>query len=241
MDYLAVAVADEGVQLRNAGIHTPIIVMNPEQSSFQLLIDYQLEPNIYSIELLQKFIKTISQFGLKNFSIHLKIDTGMNRLGLKSVSEIQEIVQLISASSQVKIKSVFSHLAGSDDPVFDNFTKEQFSRFEHLVSIIENSFSYKIDRHILNSAGIERFTEKQFEMVRLGIGLYGVSVIGLPLQPIGALKSTVSQVKKVEPDETSGTAEKEKFLKNSEIAVIPFGYADGLDRKLGNGVGQIFD
>ena len=240
VDYLAVAVADEGVQLRNAGIHTPIIVMNPEQNSFQLLIDYQLEPNIYSIELLQKFLKISSQFGIKDFPIHLKIDTGMNRLGLKSDNEIREAINLISTNTQINIKSVFSHLAGSDDPALDGFTNEQFQRFEYCYSIIESAFPYKIDRHILNSAGIERFSEKQFEMVRLGIGLYGVSVTGLPLQPIGTLKSTISQVKKVKPDETVGYSRKGKVLKESEIGLIPLGYADGLDRKLSNGVGQIF-
>ncbi len=239
VDYLAVAVADEGVQLRNAGIHTPIIVMNPEQSSFPLLIDYQLEPNIYSIELLQQFLKAITQFGVKDFPVHLKIDSGMNRLGLKSDNEIQEIISMISAGNLVAIKSVFSHLAGSDDPVFDNFTNEQFQRFEHCYSLIKNAFSYQIDRHILNSAGIERFPEKQFDMVRLGIGLYGVSVTGLPLQTIGTLKTSVSQVKKVKSNETVGYSRKGKVLKESEIAVIPLGYADGLDRKLGNGNGQV--
>lgn len=239
VDYLAVAVADEGVQLRISGIDTPIIVMNPEQSSFQYLIDYQLEPNIYSIELLRQFIKTTTQFGIKDFPVHLKIDTGMNRLGLKSDEEIQKVISEISASAQIKIKSVFSHLAASDDPALDNFTREQFQHFEKCYSLIENAFPYKIDRHILNSAGIERFPEKQFEMVRLGIGLYGISVTGLPLQTIGKLKSTISQIKKVMPDETVGYSRKGKVNKESEIAVIPLGYADGLDRKLGNGNGQV--
>ncbi|MBN2637272.1 MAG: alanine racemase, partial [Prolixibacteraceae bacterium] len=240
VDYLAVAVADEGVQLRNAGIYTPIIVMNPEQSSFQLLIDYLLEPNIYSVELLQKFLKNASQAGLKDFPVHLKIDTGMNRLGLKSDDELMAVIQLILSNSHIKIKSVFSHLAGSDDPTLDNFTKKQFQRFEYCCSILAKSFSYKIDRHILNSSGIERFPEKQFEMVRLGIGLYGVSVTDLTLRTIGTLKSTVSQVKKIKPNETVGYSRKGEVLNESEIAVIPLGYADGLDRKLSNGVGQIF-
>ena len=164
----------------------------------------------------------------------------MNRLGLKSDNEIREAINLISTNTQINIKSVFSHLAGSDDPALDGFTNEQFQRFEYCYSIIESAFPYKIDRHILNSAGIERFSEKQFEMVRLGIGLYGVSVTGLALQPIGTLKSTISQVKKVKPDETVGYSRKGKVLKESEIGVIPLGYADGLDRKLSNGVGQIF-
>ena len=239
VDYLAVAVADEGVQLRNAGIHAPIIVMNPEQNSFQHLIDYHLEPNIYSVELLQQFLKKAVQFGIKDFPIHLKTDTGMNRLGLKSDAEIQEVISMVTDSTLVKIKSIFSHLAASDDPAFDDFTHEQFQRFEHCCTRIENAFPYRIDRHILNSAGIERFPEKQFDMVRLGIGLYGVSTTGLSLQTIGTLKSTVSQVKKVQPKETVGYSRKGKVLKESDIAVIPLGYADGLDRKLGNGKGQV--
>ncbi len=240
VDYLAVAVADEGVQLRNAGIQTPIIVMNPEQHSFQNIIDYQLEPNIYSLELLKNFLKTVSQNGVQEFPIHLKIDTGMNRLGLKSEAEIKKTVATILSSNWLKIKSVFSHLAASDDLGLDNFTQSQFEIFEEKSQIIFSSFSYKIDRHILNSAGIERFPEKQFEMVRLGIGLYGVSHTGLPLQNIGTLKSTISQVKKVQPNETIGYNRKGKIKRESEIAIVPLGYADGLDRKLGNEKGSAF-
>lgn len=240
VDYLAVAVTDEGVLLRNAGISTPIIVMNPEQTSFQQIIDYQLEPNIYSIELLGNFVKTLSQNGLNEFPVHLKIDTGMNRLGFKTNEEIARIIHLIHDSGCVKVKSVFSHLAASDDSSFDVFTNEQFSRFEEVAALISESFSYKIDRHILNSAGIERFPEKQFEMVRLGIGLYGISNTGLPLQNIGTLRSTVSQVKKVKSTETVGYSRKGTILQESEIAVVPLGYADGLDRKLGNRNGSAF-
>ena len=240
VDYLAVAVADEGVQLRDAGIHTPIIVMNPEQNSFQHLIDYQLEPNIYSIELLQKFLKTAMQSGKKDIPIHLKIDTGMNRLGIKSEEELHTVVSEIKSNPQVIIKSVFSHLAVSDDPSFDSFTNEQFHLFEKYYSIIENAFTYKIDRHILNSAGIERFPEKQFEMVRLGIGLYGVSATNLSLQTLGTLKSTISQVKKIQPGETVGYSRKGKVIRPGKIAIIPLGYADGIDRKLGNGNASVF-
>ncbi|MCF6357310.1 MAG: alanine racemase [Draconibacterium sp.] len=240
VDYLAVAVADEGVQLRNAGIRTPIIVMNPEQDSFQNIIDYSLEPNIYSAGLLKGFLKTVSQNGLHEFSIHLKIDTGMNRLGLKSESEISQVIDIISANNRVKIKSVFSHLAASDEPEFDEFTKNQFNKFEKYFRLFSKSFQYKIDRHILNSAGIERFPEKQFEMVRLGIGLYGVTNTGLPLENIGTLKSTVSQVKTVEPNETVGYSRKGEISVVSKIAIIPLGYADGLDRKLGNKNGCAF-
>ncbi len=238
--YLAVAVTDEGVLLRNAGIQTSIIVMNPEQDSFQQIIDYKLEPNIYSAELLAGFLKTVTQNGLKDFPVHLKIDTGMNRLGFKTDDEIKQAIQSILANGQVKVKSVFSHLAANDDENFDDFTNGQISRFEEVVALISNSFSYKIDRHILNSAGIERFPEKQFEMVRLGIGLYGISGTGLPLQNIGTLHSTVSQVKKVKPGETVGYGRKGEISEESEIAIIPLGYADGLDRKLGNKNGSVF-
>jgi alanine racemase len=238
--YLAVAVTDEGVLLRNAGIQTPVIVMNPEQNSFQQIIDYRLEPNIYSIELLESYMKTVSQNGLQDFPVHLKIDTGMNRLGFKTDAEIKKAIQLIKESKLVLVKSVFSHLAASDDASFDAFTLEQIARFEEVSKLISESFPYKIDRHILNSAGIERFPEKQFEMVRLGIGLYGISNTGLPLQNIGTLRSTVSQVKKVQSTETVGYSRKGKISEESEIAIVPLGYADGLDRKLGNKNGSAF-
>ncbi|NOR76821.1 MAG: bifunctional UDP-N-acetylmuramoyl-tripeptide:D-alanyl-D-alanine ligase/alanine racemase [Draconibacterium sp.] len=240
VDYLAVAVADEGVQLRNAGILTPIIVMNPEQDSFQNIIDNRLEPNIYSVELLKCFKKIVSQNGLQEFPVHLKIDTGMNRLGLKSESEIDEVIQLIISNNWIKIKSIFSHLVASDDPKYDNFTQSQFEVFEKQVELFAQSFPYKIERHILNSAGIERFPHKQFDMVRLGIGLYGVTNTGLPLENIGTLKSTVSQVKTVNLNETVGYSRKGEVSVISKIAIVPLGYADGLDRKLGNKNGSAF-
>jgi alanine racemase len=185
-------------------------------------------------------MKTVEQNGLNEFPVHLKIDTGMNRLGFKSDTEIKMAIQLILESSHIKIQSVFSHLAASDDSSFDNFTFEQIARFEEVAKLISELFPYKIDRHILNSAGIERFPDKQFEMVRLGIGLYGISNTGLPLQNIGTLRSTVSQVKKVKSTETVGYSRKGKISEESEIAIVPMGYADGLDRKLGNKNGSAF-
>lgn len=240
VDYLAVAVTDEGVELRKAGIETPIMVMNPEEHSFQNIIDYQLEPNIYSRQLLMAFEKTVTQNAIQNFPVHLKIDTGMNRLGFKSEEEIEDVINTISGGNSFKIKSVFSHLAASDETNFDSFTKAQFALFEKLSKKITDAFPYKIDRHILNSAGIERFPEKQMEMVRLGIGLYGVSATGLPLENISTFKSTVSQVKKVKPGETIGYGRKGEVEKISEIAIVPVGYADGLDRKLSNRKGEAF-
>jgi alanine racemase len=189
---------------------------------------------------LESFAKTVAQNGLNEFPVHLKIDSGMNRLGFKTDDELKEAIQIIKGNTHIKIKSVFSHLAASDDSSFDNFTLEQIEWFEKVSNLISETFPYKIDRHILNSAGIERFPEKQFEMVRLGIGLYGISATGLPLQNIGTLRSTVSQVKKVQSTETIGYSRKGKITNESEIAIVPLGYADGLDRKLGNKNGSAF-
>jgi len=240
VDYLAVAVADEGVQLRDAGITVPIIVMNPEQDSFQNIIQYNLEPNIYSIDLLNNFADSVSLQGLINYPVHLKIDTGMNRLGFKTENELNTVISFLQLNRSLKIQSVFSHLAGSDEEALDIFTREQFKSFEKAADLIRNNFSYPIDRHILNSAGIERFPEKQYDMVRLGIGLYGVSITGLPLENIGTLKSTVSQIKTVKETESIGYNRKGRVNRESRIAVVPIGYADGLDRKLGNKNGSAY-
>lgn len=240
VDYLAVAVADEGVQLRNAGINLPIIVMNPERDSFQNMLFYRLEPNLYSTELVREFAAGISDAGIRDFPVHLKIDTGMNRLGLKSEEEIKTCIELFQNTNKLKLQSVFSHLAGSDEAALDEFTQEQFSKFEQTTQFIAKMLPYSFDRHILNSAGIERFPEKQFEMVRLGIGLYGVSQTGLPLENIGTLKSTVSQVKEISSTESVGYNRKGKVDRKSKIAIVPIGYADGIDRKLGNRNGNAF-
>lgn len=239
-DYLAVAVADEGVELRRAGIRTPIIVMNPEEQSFRHIIDHQLEPNIYSEELLKTFDRAVSHHARQQYPIHLKLDTGMNRLGFKTEEEINRLLDFLRTNDRLKVLSVFSHLAASDEPALDEFTRQQFSRFEKLSEQIISAFNHPIDRHILNSAGIERFPEQQMEMVRLGIGLYGISTTGLHLQPISTFRSTVSQVKIAEAGETAGYGRKGKISKKTQIAIVPAGYADGLDRKLGNGAGQAF-
>ncbi|WP_347840052.1 bifunctional UDP-N-acetylmuramoyl-tripeptide:D-alanyl-D-alanine ligase/alanine racemase [uncultured Draconibacterium sp.] len=239
VDYLAVAVADEGVHLRNAGITTPIVVMNPEQDSFQNMIDFNLEPNIYSLSLFKQFSKAVATFGKTGFPIHIKIDTGMNRLGLKNDKEITQLISLIK-NSPVTIKSVFSHLAASDEAALDDFTKQQIERFHSAAGLFTSAFDYKIDLHILNSAGIERFSHSQMDMVRLGIGLYGISQTGRPLKNIGTLKSTVSQIKTVGKNETIGYNRKGTLASAGKIAIVPLGYADGINRKLGNGNGHAF-
>jgi len=221
VDYLSVAVADEGVELREAGIQTPIIVMNPEEHSFQNMIDYQLEPNIYSMPLLKKFNKNIAENGLNKYPVHLKIDTGMNRLGFKSDKEIEKVLSVVSSDNKLKVRSVFSHLAASDDKELDTFTHQQIKRFNNVSERIINGLPYEIDRHILNSSGIERFPYYQYDMVRLGIGLYGISVTGLPLQNISTFKSTVSQVKKVSAGESVGYGGKTIMEHEGKIAVVP--------------------
>lgn len=240
VDYLAVAVADEGIELRNAGIRIPIIVMNPEEQSFNNMIEFQLEPNIYNIELLKQFEKTVILSARNNFPIHIKLDTGMNRLGFKTEEEVDELISHLYQNNNFRIQSVFSHLAASDDSAFDTFTGTQIGKYDGWSLKIASAFDYKIDRHLLNSAGLERFTEWQMDMVRLGIGLYGISVTGLPLQNISTFKSIVSQVKKAYPEESAGYSRKELIDKETEIAIIPVGYADGLDRKLGNRNGSAY-
>lgn len=238
VDYLAVAVADEGIELRQAGIYIPIIVMNPEEQSFQNMIDYQLEPNIYNLSLLQKFERAVIQNARTQIPIHIKLDTGMNRLGLKSEKEVDTLADYLTENNNLTVKSVFSHLVGSDDHSFDAFTKEQIDKFKKLSDHLISHIGYSIDCHILNSAGIERFPEYQMNMVRLGIGLYGVSATALPLKHISTFRSVVSQVKTAMPGETVGYSRKGTINRETQVAIIPVGYADGLDRKLGNRNGE---
>jgi Alr-MurF fusion protein len=239
VDYLAVAVTDEGKELRNTGIKVPVIVMNPESHSFQQMVDYQLEPNLYSLSLAEGFARTVDLNGINQYPVHVKVDTGMNRLGIKGEAEIERMIDFFHSHPYMKLRSIFSHLAASDDPVMDDFTLEQMMRFDEISSRIIKTLDYPVMRHILNSAGIERFPQYQFEMVRLGIGLYGISATTLPLKPIGRLISTISQIKDVHPDETIGYNRSGKVQQISRIAVIPVGYADGLDRRLGNLTGNV--
>lgn len=240
IDYLAVAIADEGIELRNAGIELPIVVMNPELHSFDSMIENRLEPNIYRFSLLQSFDEALRKSAVTNFPIHIKIDTGMKRLGFESVEDIARLISFVGSRNTLYLRSVFTHLAVSEDACNDDFTRQQFDLFERLGSLIAKSFDYRILFHVLNSAGIERFPEMQKEMVRLGIGLYGATPsTSLPLKQVASLKSTISQIKQVYPGETVGYGRKFRAEKLTRIAVIPIGYADGYSRKLGNGVGKV--
>jgi len=240
VDYLGVAFADEGVTLREAGISLPIIVMNPEEDSFSMMIDYELEPEIYSQQVLEQFEKMVSASGNEDYPVHVKLDTGMNRLGFKEL-EVPGLINRLLKTSHLKVHSVFSHLAASDEPEQDGFTREQIDLFDRLSSQITKSLGYPVIRHILNSAGIERFPGAQFDMVRLGIGLYGISAVDQPkLQNISTFKSTVTQVKQVKAGGTIGYGRTARAKEDMTIAVIPVGYADGFNRALSNGVGRLF-
>jgi alanine racemase len=240
VDYLGVAFADEGVALREAGIKIPIIVMNPVQNSFDLMIEHHLEPEVYNFLVLHKFAMALKDAGKKNYPVHLKLDTGMHRLGFVE-EEVNQLINELKATKFIKVKSIFSHLAASDENIHDLFTKEQIQLFDQLSKKIMKALKYPVIRHIANSAGIERFPEAQFDMVRLGIGLYGISATNQgQLANVSTLKSTVIQTKQVKKDETIGYSRKAKALDDMSIAIIPVGYADGLNRKLGNGRGKLF-
>ena len=237
VNYLAVAVADEGSELRKAGITSSIIIMNPEQTAFKTLFDYKLEPEVYSFHLLEELIKAAEREGITNFPIHIKIDTGMHRLGF-APAEIPRLVERLHKQTSVIPRSVFSHLVGSDTERLDTFTRRQIEVFEAAAAQLQEGFSFKIIRHICNTAGIQRYPGAQFEMVRLGIGLYGVDPFtNEMLHNISTLRSTILQIHDVPKEETVGYGRKGILERDSRIAAVPIGYADGLNRHLGNGRG----
>ena len=235
VDYLAVAVADEGSDLRKAGITSSIIIMNPELTAFKTLFDYKLEPEVYSFNLLNELIKAAEKEGVTNFPVHIKIDTGMHRLGF-APSDIPELIARLKRQSSVIPRSVFSHLVGSDSTQFDDFTRMQIETFERVSNELQSAFSHKILRHICNTAGIGRYPEAQLDMVRLGLGLYGVDPFSNSiLSNVSTLKTTILQIRDVPKEDSVGYSRKGLLSRDSRIAAIPIGYADGLNRRLGNG------
>ena len=235
VDYLAVAVADEGVTLRKAGITQNIIVMNPEMSSFKTLFDYDLEPEVYSFRLMDALIQAARKEGITGWPVHLKLDTGMHRLGFDPRHDIDKLIDRLKHQTAIIPRSVFSHFVGSDNDDFDNFSAQQFELFDEGSKKIQAAFSHKILRHMDNSAGIEHFPERQMDMCRLGLGLYGVDprTNGI-LSTVSTLKTTILQLRNVPKEETVGYSRNGKLERDSVIAAIPIGYADGLNRKLGN-------
>lgn len=241
VDYLGVAFADEGIELRKAGIATPIMVLNPENSSFRAMIAYNLEPEVYSISGLQAFLKIAQEQNISNYPIHIKLDTGMHRLGFEAHS-ISELCSLLKNNNFVKVKSVFSHLAASDDLQFDDFTQLQFQRFDAMFEEIEKIVASKPIRHILNTSGIFNYADKQMEMVRLGIGLYGIGNSEQELQSlenVSTLKTIISQIRAVLPEESIGYSRRFRVTENIKVATIPVGYADGIRRAWGNEKGFV--
>ncbi len=239
VDYLAVAFTQEGISLRKAGITLPVLIMNPDENSAGLMIDNMLEPQIYNFNSLRLFMAELEKRGLSNYPVHLKIDTGMHRLGFMS-NEITELINILRQQSLVHVKSVFSHLAASDEPEHDSFTKQQIGLFAAICDKLKSELDIQFLRHILNSGGIERFPDAQFDMVRLGIGLYGVSgQYSGHLMTVATLKSSVSQIKNIAAGETVGYSRMGKTVRDSTIAIVPVGYADGLNRKLSNGKGKM--
>ena len=235
VNYLGVANIYEGIELRKAGIELPIMVMKPEIDSFDLVVKHNLTPAIFSIHALKILIESLEES--IPFSISLKIDTGMHRLGFDE-TELSELLGILKEHSFLKVESVFSHLAASDENIHDDFTKDQIQQFEKITAIISSEFDYHIDRHLLNSMGIIRFNWAQYDMVRLGIGLYGVAseeASQQHLKSASTLTSKIAQIKHVQKGETIGYSRKGHATSDLTIATIPVGYADGLSRKLGNG------
>ena len=242
VDYLTVAFADEGVELRRAGINLPIMVMSPEVNSYDNIIKYHLEPEVFSFRNLAFIEKAMHNMALPEahpINVHIKLDTGMHRLGFSN-EELPELIRRIKANPMLHVKSVFSHLATADNPAEDDFTLSQIKRFEEGSRKIVEAFPHKVLRHILNTAGISRFPQYQFDMVRLGIGLYGVPTCAADcgnLQPVVALKTTINQIKQVPAGDSIGYNRHGRAEHDLRIGIVPIGYADGLSRLLGNGNG----
>lgn len=238
-DYLAVAYPIEGIELRQAGIKSPIMVLTAGTDSFEQIINYGLEPGIPNMYSLRILCEVLQKRGMSDFPIHIKLDTGMHRLGFMT-EELQELIDFLQTCKAVKVKSVYSHLAAADDPCCDDFTLGQVQLFRENADKLTEAIGYKPLYHILNSAGIERFPQYQFDMVRLGIGIYGVSAIpGNHLSPVASFKCKILQIKTLQQsDGTIGYGRHGKIApEGTVIATIPVGYADGVDRHLSCGKG----
>lgn len=243
VDYYAVAYTDEGIELRNVGIQKPIMVLNPEVDAFRKLIDYKLEPEIYSLAILKKIIDELGNESEKpEINIHLKLETGMHRLGVTE-TELPEVIELLKSNDWIHVHYLMTHLAASDDILLDTFTEEQFVRFQSLALQVESALGYKIKKHVLNTGGIIRHASHQLDMVRLGIGLFGFDSTGIlqsQLQNAISLISRIAQIKIVSAGDTVGYSRKGQTSRDTRIGVINVGYADGYFRDFGNGVAQVY-
>ncbi len=238
VDYLAVAVADEGVVLRNSGITCNIMIMNPEMTAFKTMFDYDLEPEVYNFRLMDALIKAAEKEGITNWPVHIKLDTGMHRLGFDPEHDMDELITRLKRQNAIIPRSVFSHFAGADNDDFDSYSDRQFALFTEAADKLQAAFSHKILRHIDNSAGITHFPERQLDMCRLGLGLYGIDPRDNHiLNTVSTLKTTILQIRNVAVTETVGYSRRGVLERDSRIAAIPIGYADGLNRHLGRGRG----
>jgi Alr-MurF fusion protein len=241
VDYLAVAYADEGVELRKAGIALPIMVMNAEESTFDILVQHNLEPELFSFDIFTAFEDYLHQSGITNYPVHIKIDTGMKRLGFE-IFEIEELGNRIHESKTFKIQTAFSHLAASDTAEHDEFTMLQSNLFLQSCTLLQQKIGYTFIQHIANTSAIHRHKNLQLNMVRLGIGLYGVDAneqMQQQLKNVATLKTTISQIKKITAGQTVGYSRKGIATKDTVIATVRIGYADGYPRALSNGVGKM--
>ena len=242
VDYLGVAYVDEGVNLRQWGIDTPIIVMNPEDSSITSLIKYRLEPEIYSMRVLRKFSDELEKYNFTQpYPVHIKMDTGMHRLGF-SYAQLPELIDFLREHPHIKVGSTFSHLAAAEDPREDEFTRSQLARFEDMANTLIGGVGYHITRHILNTSGIIRYADKQYEMVRMGLGLYGYIPfyeIQRNLRCCATLRTVISQIRTLDAGETVSYNRRYRVQNTSRIATLPIGYADGISRLWGNGRGYV--
>ncbi len=242
IDYLAVAYADEGVELRKAGISLPIMVMNADEASFDVLIEYNLEPEIYSFNIYQAFHTYLMQQAIVQFPVHVKLNTGMNRLGFDE-ADVSALATLLQQQSTMKVQSVFSHFTSSENEAHDTFTQQQAQSFIQSCHYLQQQLGYNFIKHIANTAGIFRHPQYQLDMVRLGIGLYGVDSANgkdIHLQTVATLKTTIAQIRTVKAGDTVGYNKKGTIVKDSKIATIRIGYADGFNRKLSNGIGSVY-
>ncbi len=242
IDYLAVAYTEEGVSLRKANINLPILVLHPQVENFETIIKNNLEPNLYNFRTLNHFIKIAASKKLKNYPIHIKVNTGMNRLGFKE-NEIIQLQKKLQNLTNLKVISFYSHFAASEDKNEKEFTKQQIISFNKICNLLNKSLDYKPLKHIANTSGIINYPKAQFDMVRLGIGFYGFGndkIVTEKLKNVCNLKTKISQIKILEKGETVGYNRKFKAEKKSKIGILPIGYADGLNRNLGNNVGSVY-
>ena len=240
VDYLAVAFTDEGVALRKGGITMPIMVMSPEPSAFEAIVSYQLEPEIYNLDILNKFLNFLPDTE-QHYPVHIKIDTGMHRLGFEEI-DIPDLLTALNSNEKIRVQSSFSHLVGSEDEMHDEFTRHQLSRFTAMADTIREGLSYDFIRHISNTSGISRHPDAQLDMVRIGIGMYGYDggiAQNKGLQPVAILKTTITQIKHIKPNETIGYGRKGILPEGGTTATVKIGYADGYDRRFGHGVGKM--